>query len=129
MTSEAVQRALTRSRTLLRPERARRLDETNPELPPESLGALAGIAFEDPDGGVRVSVYVIPGADNQGLAVDRLREKYPDRPGIASKVTNNGPILLFAHTTASPDRGSTARGRIPPEDRLAKIVTAFAGDE
>lgn len=124
MTSEGVQEELARCRNLLSRDRAGALRETQPEVSPESLGALAGIGFEDREGGVRLSVYVIPGADNQDIAVDRLRSRYPDRPDVTSRIGNNGPLLIFAHTT-----GSGSAGAIPPDDRLAEIVTAFAGDE
>lgn len=127
-TDAFVQQALARCRVLLRRDRAGSLRETSPEIPVETLHALAGIGFEDREGGVRASVYVIAGADRQGDAADRIRRQLPDRPGMVSKIANNGPLLFFAHTTTDLTTGG-GPNRIPPEDRLAEVATAFAGDE
>lgn len=118
--NETVTKELARIRVLLAPERARTtLEEAEPILPAEAVGARAALGFRTPQPEVVVSVYVFDSWNQHAAAVTLLQAQLP---ADAAKVLHatNGPSLFFGYT------------RVPGFDagfRLSDLVSAFAGDE
>ena len=120
---EVVEEALKRVRYLLSPERARtELTETAPLLPPEALGAQAGIGFTCEAPTAVVSVYVLTGRGQYAAAVEKLKAAVP-LPGAFVQHGLNGPLVFFGYTDISGPQGVRA------EYRLYDLLSAFAGDE
>lgn len=123
MTQEIVDEALRRYRVLMSPERAGEWIEVEPEETAESLGALAAVGFEATDQPVRGSVYVIPDRAKQAEVSQSLSAARPDTDLEATTVATNGPMLFFGHADVSGPDG------IKAQFRLARLVSAFSGDE
>ena len=118
-----VEDAMKRVRYLLSTERARtELTETAPLLPPEEVGARAGVGFTCQAPAAMVSVYVLTGRGQYAAAVEKLKAAVP-LPGAFIQHGLNGPLVFFGYTDTSGPQGTRA------EYRLYDLLAAFAGDE
>lgn len=123
MSEELVTKQLSRLRGLMDPERTRvALEEGEPELPVEEVGALAGVGYRGDDPDLRVSVYVFDSwSAHRGVAQQLTDEFTAD--GVHIVTGSNGPMLFFGHTRIDGPGGTEARFA------LGDIASAFAGDE
>jgi len=120
---DEIENALQRARRLLRPERARTdLVETDPLLPPEQIGAQAGIGFVCQEPHAAVSVYVLTTRGQYASAVEKLKAAVP-LPDAFTQNGLNGPLVFFGYTDISGPAGSRAKFR------LYDLLSAFSGDE
>lgn len=123
MSEELVTRQLSRLRGLMHPERTRvALEEGEPELPVEEVGALAGVGYRGADPDLRVSVYVFDSWSAHRDVAQQLTDEFT-ADGVHIVTGSNGPMLFFGHTRIDGEGGTEARFA------LGDIASAFAGDE
>lgn len=124
MESSPAQEELQRCRKLLDASRTGvALDETVPEWIPDSLRAVDGIGFVDPEYAITISVYVFEewgGGDEAGL---RLQEELQSDSNVYVVSAGNGRLLFIGQTRLDRDEGIDAKYR------LADLVSAFSGQE
>jgi hypothetical protein len=121
MTTETIEQELQRARILLSTAKEP-LQEVAPEIPPESIGALAGMGFEVKDPDVRLSIYVFQYQNQHAAAVEKLRANV-SQEGTRILHASNGSLLFFGHTRIDGSNGIDAKFR------LGGLVGAFAGEE
>lgn len=121
MTTEMLAQELQRARVLLS-QANEPLQEVDPELPPENIGALGGIGFEVKNPDVKLSIYVFEYQNQHADAVEKLMAQVPQE-GTRILHGSNGSLLFFGHTrTDGPDG-------IDAKFRLGGLASAFAGQE
>jgi hypothetical protein len=100
------------------------LQESAPESDPASLGAVAGVGYQAFQPDAQFSVYFFEDYSKIDGAVAKLLEIMPEeQPGVRVLYGRNGPLLFFGHARTDGEAGIEARFR------LAKLISAFSGDE
>ena len=123
MSEEVVSRQLSRLRGLMDPSRTRvALEQGEPELPVEEVGALAGVGYRGDDPNLRVSVYVFDSWSAHRDVAEQLTDEFTAE-GQHIVTATNGPMLFFGHTSVDGEHGTEARFA------LLDIASAFSGDE
>ena len=123
MSEELVTRQLSRLRGLMDPGRTRvALEEGEPELPVDEVGALAGVGYRGEDPNLRASVYVFDSWSAHRDVAQQLTDEF-EAEGQQIVTATNGPMLFFGHTRVDGEHGTEARFA------LLDIASAFSGDE
>ena len=124
MSEALVEQQLARLKALLSEERAGPgLAAADPEVPAAELGALNGVGYRTQKPDVQVSVYVFGDSGLRRDATTRLKGLRASEQGVYARTATNGPMLFYAHTRVDGRNAQQA------EDRLDRIMSAFAGDE
>lgn len=123
MSEDPVARQLERLRSLMSPERAGEVASAPPQHEASEVGAEAAVGFQTDDGRIRATVYVFEDWSGHHEVVQRLQQLDPPAEGEEVKHATNGGMLFVGRTDVSGPDGTRAKLR------LAKLVSAFAGDE
>jgi hypothetical protein len=122
--SSHIEDELKRTRSLLKPDRVKTdLVEIAPDPLPETIGALAGLGFEDSELDVSFSVYVFEDWDGSNAGIEKLKSLQESDSNVYSRTIMNGTLVFHGAVRIDGADGSIK------QFRLAKFVSAFAGKE
>jgi len=120
-----IEKQLQRLKGLLNPERTRiELKPAELEIPPEELGALAGVGYTTPNMDAFINVYIFEDWSKHKDVSKRLKSDYADDDAMYVRTITNGPMLMFARTSIGKNEEE-----IDAQLRIGNIISAFAGDE